>query len=85
MTDLKETRSYAITRRLWPEVAQMDDAESLSRRRARIREVDERGIIATPANSKSNELLVEAARLSILNDGRLVRISYDPEPGVALK
>ncbi|NQT93728.1 MAG: hypothetical protein HQ559_13290 [Lentisphaerae bacterium] len=63
----------------------MDEAAALSHRQTRIREVDERGIIATPANSKSNELLVEAARLSILNDGRLVTITYDPQPGVALE
>jgi serine phosphatase RsbU (regulator of sigma subunit) len=29
MTDLQETRSYAITQRLWPEVAQMDERRRL--------------------------------------------------------
>jgi len=37
--------------------------------------VDERGIIATPANSSVNELVVEAARKSILADGVAVRIA----------
>ena len=34
-----------------------------------IAEIDRQGIIATPANSYINELVVEAARLSILRDG----------------
>jgi len=42
----------------------------LHRRRDLLREIDDAGIIATPANSAYNELLVEAGRRSILNDGR---------------
>ena len=69
------------------EVASMDPEASLQRRRAIIREVDEKGLIATPANSYINELVVEAARMSILRDGEPVRIvlkasrtsSQDPE------
>ena len=34
-------------------------------------EIDAAGLIATPANSRYNEHLIEAARRSILNDGRL--------------
>ena len=57
-------------------------AEGLSAAAARdararaLREIDEAGILATPANSSVNELVVEAGRLSILSDGRLARIQY---------
>ena len=54
----------------------LDEAASLARRRDMIHEVDEKRIIATPANSSSNELVMEAARLSILNEGRSARIVY---------
>jgi len=47
--------------------------------------VDEKGIIATPANSYVNELVVEAARLSILNDGDVVTITYGDKPKIALR
>ena len=60
----------------------MPECESLVMRRKLIREVDEKGIIATPANSYINELVVEAARLSILHDGKMVAISYEPHPHV---
>jgi len=49
---------------------------SLSRRRELIHEVDKAGLLATPANSYINELVVEAARMSILADGDLVNIVY---------
>jgi hypothetical protein len=44
--------------------------------------VDERAMIATPANSNSNELVTEAARLSILHDGKMVRIIYGQDSHV---
>ncbi len=59
--------------------------KQLEARRAHIRAVDERGIIATPVNSAINELVVEAARLSILADGATARIVDDPEPHAELK
>jgi len=63
-----------------------NDADvSVERRREHIKRTDEKGIIATPANSKSNELVVEAARLSILNDGRTACIEYGDNPHVYLK
>jgi hypothetical protein len=46
-------------------------------RQALIRRYDEAGIMATPANSSYNELVVEAGRLSILNGGREVEIDYN--------
>lgn len=71
-------------RRIEEEVAGMDEAGSLKRRQQIIREVDDRGIIATPANSYINELVVEAARLSISNDGDRVAIIYGENPHIEL-
>ncbi len=67
------------------EVAELTEEESLEKRRAIIKAADEKGLIATPANSYVNELLVEAARLSILNDGDMVKIIYDDAPHIALR
>ncbi len=63
----------------------LSEAESLIRRRELIRSIDEKGIIATPANSYVNELVVEAARLSILNDGRMVEIKYGENTCVKIR
>ena len=71
----------AITR-LEAAAAGLPEGQSLRRRQELIREVDERGLIATPANSSINELVVEAARLSILADGQPVEIRYGDRPGV---
>jgi D-galacturonate reductase len=46
-------------------------------RRQVLEEIDAAGIIATPANSRYNELVIEAARLSILNDAREALIDYE--------
>jgi D-galacturonate reductase len=62
--------------------AGMAAAAALAERRRLLAEVDRRGIIATPANSSVNELVVEAARRSILEDGAPMRISYDGNPEV---
>lgn len=61
------------------------DAEALPRRRQVLDEIDRRGILATPANSYINELVTEAARQSIGQDGRSVAIDYrgTPRPGEA--
>jgi D-galacturonate reductase len=67
------------------EVREMSVAASLKRRQEFIKEVDNKGIIATPANSFINELVVEAARISILNDGDAVTIEYGENPGVKLR
>jgi len=48
-------------------------------------EADSRGLLATAENSFINELVQEAARLSILNDGDTALIEYEPEPRVRLK
>ncbi|MGQ9661083.1 MAG: Gfo/Idh/MocA family oxidoreductase [Kiritimatiellia bacterium] len=72
-------------RRIEEEVRSLPEMESLARRRELIREVDQKGLIATPANSYINELVVEAARLSIQNDGEWARIVYSPKPHVELR
>src|SRR6185295_13095338 len=53
-------------------------------RAAILRKIDETGIMATPANSSYNELVIEAGRVSILNDGREVAIEYGDSPRVRL-
>lgn len=63
-------------------VESLDEDTSLKRRREIIKEIDEKGIIATPANSFINELVDEAARVSILNDGMPVKIIYGEKPHV---
>jgi D-galacturonate reductase len=63
----------------------MKDSDSLRKRQEMIKEVDKKGIIATPANSFINELVVEAARISILNDGDIVDIEYGDSPHVKLR
>jgi predicted dehydrogenase len=61
------------------------DAESLKLRQTMMTETDEQGLIATPANSSVNELVMEAARLSILNDGEFAEIVYGDAPHVRLR
>ncbi len=56
--------------------------ESVEERRRLIRALDEDGIMATPANSSYNELVVEAARKSIQSGGREVLIDYGEQPGI---
>jgi len=56
--------------------------EPLAARQKLLREIDALGIMATPANSSYNELVIEAGRQSILNGGREVRIQYGENPSV---
>jgi D-galacturonate reductase len=67
------------------EVCKMSGSESLIKRQEMIRNTDNKGIIATPANSYINELVVEAARISILNDGEAVTIEYGSNPHVKMR
>ncbi|MHA1792872.1 MAG: Gfo/Idh/MocA family protein [Promethearchaeota archaeon] len=60
----------------------LDESKALSTRQKLLKEIDERGIIATPANSSLNELVSEAARLSISHDGKPVKIILDENPHV---
>ena len=58
---------------------------SLAERRKLLRRYDEEGIMATPANSSYNELVIEAARKSILAGGREVQIEYGEKAGVRFR
>ena len=51
--------------------------KDLAQRQNFIKQLDAQGIMATPANSSYNELVIEAARLSILNSGQEVEIDYE--------
>jgi predicted dehydrogenase len=53
-------------------------------RQEMLKKIDDAGIMATPANSRYNELVMEAGRLSILNDGREAVIDYSG-PSVSLR
>ena len=57
----------------------------LKERQKLIRQFDEEGIMATPKNSAYNELVMEAGRLSILNNSREVKIIYGKNAGVKLR
>jgi hypothetical protein len=72
-------------RRIEDATAGLPAGEALARRQALIREVDRTGLVATPANSFINELVVEAARLSIRADGDWATIEYGDLPQVALR
>jgi hypothetical protein len=56
--------------------------QAIAKRQKLIRRFDDEGIMATPANSSYNELVIEAGRLSILNGGREVEIAYGENAGV---
>lgn len=64
------------------QVGSLDEKESIKFSQKKILEIDQKGIIATPANSSINELVVEAARISILDDGIPVKIVYGDKPHV---
>jgi D-galacturonate reductase len=51
-----------------------DCAEALRGRREAVTAIDDRGLLATPGNSESNEAVIQAARQSIREGGRPVRI-----------
>ncbi len=57
----------------------------LPQRQELIKQYDAEGIMATPANSSYNELVVEAARMSITAGGREVEIVYGDTPHVRFK
>ena len=64
------------------------DAAAITERSARrkfIQQLDADGIMATPANSSYNELVIEAGRKSILAGGREVLIKYGEKPTVEFR
>lgn len=60
----------------------LDEKQALTERQKLIKLYDEEDVMATPKNSAYNELVMEAGRLSILNDGREVQITYGKNAGV---
>jgi hypothetical protein len=77
--------SLEAMRRLEAESAGLAEPAALARRREIIHEIDRAGLLATPANSAFNELVVEAARLSIQADGDWCNIIYGTNPRVELR
>jgi hypothetical protein len=63
----------------------VEEAGDLEQRQQAIQDIDQTGIIPTPANSRFNELVVEAGRLSLLNKGREAVIDYDGASPVRLR
>jgi predicted dehydrogenase len=68
--------------RIENEAVSIPKNKTLEKRKEMIKEVDRKGIIATPSNSYINELVTESARMSILSDGAPVRIVYGDKPHV---
>ena len=66
-------------------VAGLSEKDSMLKRREMIKEIDDKGLLATPANSYINELVVEAARMSILSDGLPVTIEYGSNPHIRMR
>ncbi len=58
--------------------------KSLAERQTLIKQYDEDGVMATPANSAYNELVMEAGRMSILNNAKTVNINYGKNAGISL-
>ncbi len=65
--------------------ARVSEASGLEGRKKTIIKIDKEGVIATPANSFYNELVMEAGRLSITGGGKPVIIEYGKEPRVRFK
>jgi predicted dehydrogenase len=61
------------------------ETSGLAERQQRLQQIDRTGIMATPANSRYNELVLEAGRLSILSGGREALIEYGDRPGARLR
>jgi predicted dehydrogenase len=58
---------------------EVEAASSAEARRGVLKRIDSEGLLATPANSRYNEFVNEAARLSILQDGREATIDYETD------
>ncbi len=64
-------------------VAAAARVEASSDRQAELRALDASGLLATPSNSAFNELVVEAARGSLTQDGLPWRVEYGASPRVS--
>ncbi len=58
--------------------------KAIKQRQKIIKQFDQQAVMATPANSAYNELVIEAARLSIQNNAKMVNITYGKNAGVEL-
>ena len=63
----------------------LDEKQARRQRQKMMKQFDDEGVMATPKNSSYNELVMEAGRLSILNDGREVEITYGKNAGVGFR
>jgi hypothetical protein len=63
----------------------LEEKQALAKRQKLIKQYDAEGVMATPSNSSYNELVIEAGRLSILNNGREVEINYGENASVAFR
>ena len=63
----------------------VNENSDLETRKKTIKKIDGEGVVATPANSYYNELVMEAGRLSIVNGGKPVVIEYGKDPKVRFK
>jgi len=75
-------RSVEYIIRCCRKASEMTDLEQ---RQKFIQQLDEEGIMATPANSSYNELVIEAARKSILAGSREVVIDYGDRASVRFR
>lgn len=66
---------YRSVERLVAAWLQVQEVQSLKERQAMIRAFDEQGLLATPANSRFHEQVLQAARESILSGGKQVTIA----------
>ena len=73
---------YRAVEQLVNTAARVAEAGDLDARKAMLSEIDKAELHATPENSFFNELVVEAGRMSILNNARTVNITYGDNPGV---
>ncbi|RLD11224.1 MAG: hypothetical protein DRI44_04105 [Chlamydiae bacterium] len=76
---------YRSIEKLVQGALRVKQCESLTDKQKELNTIDEEGILATPQNSFYNELVMEAGRLSILNDGKPAVIEYGENPSVRLK
>jgi predicted dehydrogenase len=65
--------------------ASLSSDDALAARQKMIKAIDAEGLLATPANSAYNELVMEAGRKSILSGGREVVIDYGDAAGVRFR
>ena len=71
--------------RIEQETGKLSGEQALKARQKMLKKTDAEGIIATPENSSYNELVIEAARMSVTNGGREVTITYGKKPGVGFR